>query len=207
MGFQQNDKVLMIGDSITDCGRREDPEQMGDGYVRLIRDYYWTTQPEKNIEFINKGIGGNRVTDLAARWQEDVIDQQPDWVSISIGINDVWRQLDSPGIVQVYPEEFEKVYDDLLTQVKEKTNAKIILMEPTVIDEDVESKGNQLLVAYVEAVHRLREKYDAVLVPTHEAFIEYLKADTGKKLTTDGVHMNSAGNMLMAVTWIKAMTR
>ena len=118
-------KVVLIGDSITDCGRREDPENLGSGYVRLIHDYFVTAYPNEQIQFINKGISGNRITDLAARWQGDVIDLNPDYVSISIGINDVWRQLDRPEIEQVGTELFQKLYIDLLTQLKEKTNEVI----------------------------------------------------------------------------------
>ncbi|MCK6206120.1 SGNH/GDSL hydrolase family protein [Bacillus infantis] len=196
-------KLLFIGDSITDHGRREDPEQIGFGYVRNLRDYYLTSFPEKEFEFINRGVSGNRVTDLADRWKADVIDIQPDVVSISIGINDVWRQLDSPGIVQIDPGRFKEVYQDLLTQVREETEAEIVLMEPTVIEEDVHSEGNRLLTPYVEAVHELAEQFNAVVVPEHKAFIRYLESGGKLKLTTDAVHMTSAGDMLMARTWVQ----
>ncbi|WP_299089615.1 SGNH/GDSL hydrolase family protein [uncultured Metabacillus sp.] len=198
-------KILLIGDSITDCGRREDQEGLGNGYVRLIHDYLITTYPSANYQIVNTGIGGNRVTDLAARWQTDVIDHQPDYVSISIGINDVWRQLDRPEIEQVLPEKFSSVYKELLTKVKEETNAHILLMEPTIIDEDVNSTGNKLLKDYVEIVHQLAKAFEATLIPTHKAFIEYLQSESTYKLTTDGVHMNSAGNMLMATTWLRTV--
>ncbi len=82
-------RIVLIGDSITDSGRREDPEKLGFGYVRLIHDELLVMNPDKKIEILNKGIGGDRITDLQARWEEDVINEQPDYVSISIGINDV----------------------------------------------------------------------------------------------------------------------
>jgi lysophospholipase L1-like esterase len=198
-------KILLIGDSITDCGRREDQEGLGFGYVRLVHDYLVTTYPTANYQIVNTGIGGDRVTDLAARWQTDVIDHQPDYVSISIGINDVWRQLDSPEIEQVTPEIFHQIYVQLLTRVKEETNAQILLMQPTIIEEESESKGNKMLLDYVEIVNTLAKQFDATIVPTHQAFIHYLQSETKYKLTTDGVHMNSAGNMLMATTWLRAV--
>ncbi|KKI89400.1 hydrolase [Bacillus sp. SA1-12] len=198
-------KILLIGDSITDCGRREDHEGLGNGYVRLIHDYLLTTYPAANFQIVNTGIGGNRVTDLAARWQTDVIAHQPDYVSISIGINDVWRQLDRPEIEQVLPEKFNNVYKELLTKVKEETNAQILLMEPTIIDEDLNSTGNKLLRDYVEIVHQLAKQFGSTIIPTHQAFLEYLQSGNTSKLTTDGVHMNSAGNMLMATTWLRAV--
>ncbi len=205
--MDNNHKMIFIGDSITEWGREGDPEDIGTGYVRLIHDYLVTSYPEKEFTILNRGIGGNRITDLANRWQHDVLDENPSYVSISIGINDVWRQVDHPDMEQVYPEQFEEVYTDLLTQVKDKTKAVIILMEPTIIEEDIESEGNQKLLAYSSIVKKLADKYEAIHVPTHEAFIRYLQASTGYQLTIDGVHTNSAGNMLMAKTWIQAFEK
>ncbi|MBO1510974.1 SGNH/GDSL hydrolase family protein [Metabacillus bambusae] len=198
-------KVLLIGDSITEWGRHEDPENLGSGYVRLIHDYFVTTYPNQAYQFLNRGVGGDRIIDLAERWQKDAIDLNPDYISISIGINDVWRQLDHADMEQIGTEQFQQLYIDLLTQVREKTNARIILMEPTIIEEDVKAKGNQLLFDYVEIVHKVAKEFHATVVPTHKAFINYLQSGNDYKLTTDGVHMNPAGNMLMASTWIKAV--
>ncbi|MBU7591165.1 SGNH/GDSL hydrolase family protein [Metabacillus halosaccharovorans] len=195
-------KLLFIGDSITRCGRHEDPEGIGSGYVRLIHDYYKTNRPTENYEFINRGVGGDRIIDLNARWEQDVIQINPDMLSISIGINDVWRQLDSRDQKQIYPEEFEHIYVKLLNRVREKTKAEIVLMEPTVIEEDIEAEGNQKLKSYVKIIHKLSDQFEATLVPTHQAFLTFLKAKADYKLTRDGVHMNSAGNMLMATTWL-----
>ncbi|WP_370622057.1 GDSL-type esterase/lipase family protein [Bacillus sp. JCM 19034] len=128
-----------------------------------------------------------------------------DWLSISIGINDVWRQLDNPEMEQVYPDRFKEVYIHLLNEVKAKTNAKIILMEPTIIEEDVNAKGNQLLKAYVQVIHEISQQFEAIVVPTHQSFCRYLENESKKKLTTDGVHMNSLGNLLMAQTWLDAV--
>ncbi|MBS4206971.1 SGNH/GDSL hydrolase family protein [Bacillus sp. FJAT-50079] len=203
--FQSGEKIVFIGDSITDTGRREDPEGIGHGYVRLIRDYYAVTLPYLRLEVINKGISGNRVDDLAARWQEDIIELQPDWVSISIGINDVWRQLKRPEEEQIYPEQFEQIYANLLNQLVSKTEANIILMEPTVIEENGDAIGNRMLIPYIDAVHRLAKEHGAIIVPTHQAFLAFLAHQSGFPLTTDGVHMNTAGNLLMAKTWIKAL--
>src|SRR5690625_3796760 len=167
MTMTKGKRFLFIGDSITEWGRFEDPEDLGDNYVRLIHDYLTVTYPTKRYEIVNKGIGGNRVTDLANRWEEHVIQQNPDVVSISIGINDVWRQIDQPQIEQVYPEQFKAVYDDLIRQVKENTKATIILMEPTVIEEVVSPDGNAMLAPYVEIVQELAKKHDTMILHTH----------------------------------------
>lgn len=199
--------LLFIGDSITEWGRHEDVEEIGSGYVRLIHDYYKTSHPKKSYKFINHGVGGDRIVDLEERWERDVIQVNPDIVSISIGINDVWRQLDSEDQDQIYPEEFEKIYVKLLNSVKEKTKARIVLMEPTIIEEKIEAEGNQKLKAYIDIIHKLADQFEATIVPTHQSFLTYLKAKNDYKLTTDGVHMNSAGNMLMAATWINHVNK
>lgn len=200
--FTKEERILFIGDSITDCGRRAEPEELGDGYVRMIRDYLICEAPADVPAVINKGIGGNRVTDLAERWEQDVLNERPTVLSISIGINDVWRQLDSKGIDQILPGKFEQVYRALLDQSK---GIRLILMEPTIIEEDPQSKGNELLKPYVDIVRTLADEYDAVLVPTHQAFLKCVSAGGEHKLTTDGVHMNSIGNTLMARTWIQSV--
>lgn len=202
--MKSGEKLIFIGDSITDCGRNTDSEKIGDGYVRIIRDYLRLRQPEGIPDIINKGISGNRITDLADRWEKDVLALNPDYVSISIGINDVWRQLDNPNMNQVYPGEFEKIYQKLLSLVKVKTNAQIIIMEPTIIEEYIESEGNRKLQPYIDIVRRLAVTFNGVLVPEHQCFIAVLKKHPEYKLTTDGVHMNSTGNLLMARTWLRA---
>lgn len=198
-------KILFIGDSITDGARNEDSEGLGFGYVRMIRDYFITNYENINYQIINRGISGNRISDLAKRWDRDVINLKPDYLSISIGINDVWRQLDRPEMEQIDPEKFENYYDQLLSQVKRETKAQIILMEPTIIDEDTQSIGNRMLKKYVEIVHRIADKFDAKIVLTHQAFLQYLGSNKEYKLTTDGVHMTSIGNTLMANTWLNAV--
>lgn len=205
MPFKKKDRIVFIGDSITDKGRKKDPLKLGSGYVRIIHDYLTAVYPQLGLKMINEGVSGNRVIDLEKRWTLDVMDHQPQWVSISIGINDVWRQLDSPMGEQVYPDKFEEVYRNLLDQTKQIPDCRVILMQPTVIKEYPDATGNRLLKPYVDIVNRLAEQYDAILVPTHFAFVDFIKLETGQDLTTDGVHMNPLGDMLMATTWLKAI--
>ena len=193
-------KWLFIGDSITDSGRNQDPEGLGSGYVRMIKN-----ELERTVQVVNKGVSGNRITDLEKRWQRDVIEANPSVLSISIGINDVWRQLDHPEMKQVYPHDFKERFEGLLNQTSKLINTKLVLMEPTIINEDVHSKGNQMLVPYVEIVRRLAINYNAILVPTHTVFLERVKQND-VNLTTDGVHMTEAGNKLMANTWLETCT-
>lgn len=201
MTINQPKKLLFIGDSITEWGRFEDPENLGNNYVRLIHDYLKISYPQKSLVFMNKGVGGNRITDLAKRWDEDVIQEKPDIVSISIGINDVWRQINQPEITQVYPEQFRQIYEELIIKTKKKTKATIVIMEPTVIEKNVSPEGNNMLKSYVEIAQELSIKHQTMIIHLHKTFLEYLqKGDY--PVTTDGVHMNPAGNMLMAKEWL-----
>ena len=172
----------------------------------LLHDYLTALYPELSLKVINEGVSGNRVIDLEKRWRIDVMDHKPQWISVSIGINDVWRQLDSPDAEQVYPDKFEAVYRSLLNQTKELPDCRVILMQPTVIKEYPDSTGTQLLKPYVDIVNRLTEEFNGVLVPTHGAFLHFLQCEIGQDLTTDGVHMNTLGDMLMATTWLQAVT-
>jgi len=201
-------KLIFIGDSITEWGIQEDPENLGEGYVRLIHDYLRVTYPKSDFNVINKGIGGNRVTDLAERWEKDVLGEKPDLVSISIGVNDVWRQLDQPDIEQVSPDRFARIYEELIQQLRKKrSGTELVLMEPTIIGEELDSVGNRKMAAYVSIVQQLGEKYHATVVRTNEAFLQYLQAGNKYALTVDGVHMNARGNMLMAKSWLQAASR
>jgi len=193
--------LLFIGDSITESGRFEDSQGIGDSYVRNIVESGFIKGEKWNV--LNRGVSGDRITDLKERWDQDVLAHRPDVLSISIGVNDVWRQLDHPDLPQVTRDEFRSIYRQLLNRVS--ANTKLILMEPTIIEENSESKGNQLLSAYVAIVQELAEEYNAILVPTHREFIKSLKDGDHEQLTTDGVHMTDAGNKLMANSWMKTV--
>lgn len=196
--------LLFVGDSITESGRFHDPEGIGDGYVKFIRDYLSIAYPYQCPKVINKGISGNHITDLLERWERDVIEVRPDYVSISIGINDVWRRLDHSGKELVFPDRYESLLRYLIEETNKKLKAKIILMEPTIHGEEANSAGNRMLTDYVKTVVKLSEEYNTILVPTHQAFLQHLQDHPEEQLTTDGVHMNEAGNKLMAKTWLNA---
>ena len=122
-------KILFQGDSITDAGRdRSDIHNLGRGYAfysaELIKEKY----PDIEFEFINQGISGNRAENLVARWEEEAIAHNPDIISILIGVNDTWHNA-NPNDNWMKHSYFERCYRNILTQIKEKTNAKIILIE------------------------------------------------------------------------------
>ena len=132
--FGVGEKIVFIGDSITDCGRRTEQDgPYGKGYVSLVRALLHARYPAHGLTIVNRGIGGNTIRDLAARWQEDVLNEAPDWLSVKIGINDVGRLIAGNLADHVRLDEYEATYRSLLQQTPAVANGKLILMEPYVI--------------------------------------------------------------------------
>ena len=91
MMFEADQRIVFIGDSITDCGRRDVRAPYGDGYMSLVRALVTARFPAVPLTWVNRGVGGDTVRDLAARWERDAVGERPDWLVVMIGINDVWR--------------------------------------------------------------------------------------------------------------------
>lgn len=202
--FKSGQRIVLMGDSITDAGRRQDEQGLGSGYVRLIRDLTAVFHPDLELEWVNRGISGDTVRHLHERWQEDALETRPDWLSISIGVNDVWRQLDkkAPG---VDIETYEKLYREILDQAVEATGARLILMEPSLLGEERDAEGNGMLKPYVACVQRLAQEYNAIHVPIHSACLGYLEHRKAPALTRDGVHLVGPGMALFAKEWMTAV--
>jgi len=156
MIFQHGQKVLFIGDSITDTGRRQEPHApYGRGYVMLARAFLLARYAELDLNVVNQGVGGNTVRNLAARWNDDVIAEQPDWLSVKIGINDVWRTVSNRASEAVPLDEYELTYRQLLEEAKTRTPAKLILMEPYVIAPPVDGDVRAATGMSLEDVQRV----------------------------------------------------
>lgn len=195
--------LLFVGDSITEWGRHEDTRGIGSGYVNDLYKNFFSHYPDWTV--LNRGVWDDRIDDLEKRWDQDVLSIEPDVLSISIGVNEAWHQIDKPEKSQIKPDQFEAIYHRILQKLHPAT--VLILMEPTIIEENPLSKGNQLLLEYVEIVRRLAGQYDAILVPAHDVFIRTLQEDNHSVLTTDGVHLTDEGKKLLADAWEKAARR
>ena len=163
-GFKvrSGETFLFIGDSITDCGRRDEFAPLGNGYVRQVVDLVTARYPERDIRFINTGVGGNNVLDLQARWAEDVLRHSPGWLSVKIGINDIHQT--QRGGNNIPPPVFEEAYRDILTRAREHCDPKMMLIDPFYISTDrsgasFESTILAGLAEYIAVVHRLAEEF------------------------------------------------
>lgn len=207
-------RIVCLGDSITQGG--EGPG----GYVWLVRHYLQALYPQQNIEVLNAGISGHKSNDMLARFQRDVLDKKPDLVTISVGVNDVWHGFmdfqarkeipDGNGPNRVPLDAYRRNVEEMVTRAK-AAGAKVVLLSTTLIYEDLRSAPNRRLVRYNAALKEIARKQGALFVDYQKPFQQLVKTyrdTTGARdnlLTTDGVHMNAAGNRVMAYTLLSGL--
>ncbi len=204
-------KLVMVGDSITDAGRARPVgegrgEAIGKGYVMMVEALLGAVYPEQWIRIVNQGISGNTVRDLKARWQADVLDLAPDWVSIMIGANDVWRQFDSPRQTErhVLIEEYEKTLDELVAATLPRVKG-LALITPFYLESNRADAMRATMDRYGAAVRRLAEKHKTVFVDSQAAFDEVLKTYYPASLNWDRVHPDHIGSMVLARAFVNAI--
>lgn len=206
---KDGETLLMIGDSITDCGRRGDAYPLGAGYVKFLTELVTARYPDRDIRWINKGIGGNKVTDLKERWRDDVLYHKPDKLTVKIGINDLHSHLRDPQN-GVGPDLFEATYDEILDVTRQELGCPVVLISPFYISTDrsgatQRSRVLDLLTEYISIVERMSEKYDAPLVRFHDMFQEQLKYRDADTFCPEPVHPNRMGHLLMAAELFRAL--
>ena len=208
--------ILFQGDSITDALRKRDDEFFaGNGYPTLVSGRLGYDEPGK-YRFMNRGISGNRIVDLYARILIDLINLKPDVLSILIGVNDVWHEIERQNGVEA--GKFEKVYDLLLTEVREALpEIKLMILEPFVLSgfatvSDAEHPGRwetfeSEVPLRAEAARRVAEKHGAVYVPLQERFDEACKLAGPDYWLFDGVHPTAMGHELIARAWMEGFEK
>ena len=208
----KNDVLLMIGDSITDCGRsrnRRDGVEpsLGNGYVSMVAETIRRKYPELNIRVINKGCGGHTTRDLKARWKTDVLDIAPDWLTIKIGINDVWRAFDCPDNPEwaVPIDEYETTLDALISSAEPVVKKGIILATPYFIEPNRQDRMRAMMDRYGAVVGKLAGKYGTRLVDTQSPFDKVLEKEYPMFFCGDRVHPNDKGHYLIAEAFLKVL--
>lgn len=203
--LRRNSLILFQGDSITDAGRiREEPNNLGAGYPLMIAGWVRALYPEMNITFLNRGISGNRVVDLKARWREDCLDLKPDLVSIMIGINDCWRRYDSN--IPMSTEVFAENYREILEQTKNTLTADIVLCEPFLLPVlEGQDKWREDLDPKIQAIRKLAREFQTILIPYDGIFAEASTRQKPSYWLYDGVHPTEAGHALIARAWLRTV--
>nr|KAF1295885.1 SGNH hydrolase [Enterococcus diestrammenae] len=210
MMFCKNDRLLFIGDSITDSERNKEAlparwQSWGEGYVQLINSYTTAFYPEKELMVINQGVSGNRVTDLKARWQSDVFDLKPDVVTVMIGVNDVGRHFD--GVFyqeeQVTPEIFYQTLKELIAATIPVTK-QVYLLSGFLLMEAKDDPMRKMLADYNALTKKIAEELNVVFVDVQAAMDDYLKVQAGYYLSIDRIHPSLVGHMIIAKAWLEA---
>lgn len=208
--IKENDVILFQGDSITDGnrGRNSDPNHIhGHGYQYILASEILAKNLGKNVTVYNRGISGNRIADLYARWIEDCLNLEPTILSILIGVNELIFQYDHN--CGASPERFKKIYRLLIEEVLEKNpDTKIIIMEPFFGKHREEAPGEYIksnIGFYQKASKEIAEEFGLIFVPLQKVFDEASKNCDIFELLWDGVHPTTAGHQLIARQWKKCV--
>ena len=210
--LMKDNVILFQGDSITDAGRNKEdntfnnPRALGSGYAMLTSAALLEKFASLNLKIYNKGISGNKVFQLAERWDKDCLELKPDVLSILIGVNDIWHKLNGQynGTVDIY----KKDYIALLERTKKALpNIKLIICEPYAVREvkAVDDKWYPEFYDYQKAAGEIADQFGATFIPFQKVYDKAQKRAPGVYWTGDGVHASFAGAQLMASAWIKAV--
>lgn len=200
-------KILFQGDSVTDAGRdRSNPHDMGESYPKYASAMITDAFPDTEFEFINLGISGNRTEHLVQRLQSDFIDVQPDIVSIMIGINDVWHHY-YPGLeVETTDEAFEANYRTVLSAIREKTNAKILIIEPYLLYTPDKEVFRPEFDRKVAIVRKLAREFADRYLPTDGLFAAASVVESPVYYSADGVHPNAEGACFIGERYLETIS-
>lgn len=209
MIFENYDRIVFAGDSVTDMGSAQPVgeglfDNVGRSYVRVIENMLAVYYPEIKVRVTNSGISGNTSRDLLERFQRDVVDLQPDWVSICIGINDVWRQFDSPAMIKdfVMPDEYESNVEKMILDIKDKVKG-VFILSPYIMEPNRNDMMRARMDEYVAVSKKLAEKYNCVFVNFQEMYEKYCKIRHSSYIAWDRIHPNQVGATLMAKEFLK----
>jgi lysophospholipase L1-like esterase len=207
--IEPGSRLLFIGDSVTDCGRARPAgegsrEALGHGYVADVDAALAALRPNPSIRVTNTGVSADTVRNLALRWESDVIALKPDWLSVMIGINDVWRQFTGRHSEAVLPDEYVRVYDGLLARTLPRLKG-LVLMSPYLVDDRMTEPMRRRMDEYGALVKGLAAKHGALFVDTQKAFDAALAARPYTELAGDRVHPTAAGHAVLAGAFLLAI--
>jgi lysophospholipase L1-like esterase len=197
--------ILFQGDSITDAGRKKEIAEpnggkaLGTGYAAMATGEILLAHPGLELKCYNRGISGNKIPDLAGRWDQDTVALKPDILSILIGVNDLWHTFAFGNKYKATIEDHEKGYRALLQRSREEIpGVRIVIREPftTRTSDDFKPLGR-----YGEVARKLADEMKLTFVPFQSVFDEAVKAAPGEFWLWDGIHPTAAGHAIMVRKW------
>lgn len=208
MKISPGSRLVFVGDSVTDCGRGQpvgEGNELGFGYVALVNALLQTHYPAYRIRVFNAGQNGNTVLDVKARWKTDVLALQPSWICIFIGINDVWRQFDSPLRTETHVSltRYTQVLDQLLAA--SRPDLQIVLATPFFLEPNRQDPMRAQMDAYSQAVRALAIRHQVALMDSQAAMDRLLEHRHPMSICWDRIHPNLTGHMALADAFMRAI--
>lgn len=211
MIFENNDRIIFAGDSVTDAASNGTVSEgmfddLGKGYVRMFENLMNAWYPEINLRVNNAGISGNTSRDLLLRFEQDITERKPDWISICVGINDVWRQFDCPAITTWGPDtvEYRENMIKMIEMSKETAKKGVFILTPYYMEPNKQDSMRARMDEYTEICKELAKEYDCILVDFQSMYDEYFKYHHSTFIAWDRVHPNQRGATLMAKEILKS---
>ena len=211
MKLKQHEILIMAGDSVTDVGRQQPQGEdispnpgWGAGYVNLVGGWLGAEYPELQVRVINQGTSGNQARDLLARWDRDVLAKQPTWITVLIGINDVWRKFDAAHIAEM--QVTLEAYERDLAAIVEKTlpvTRNLVLMTPYMIEPNRADAMRAEMDRFGAAAKRVAARYGLACLDLQARFDALLQTMHPMQFGWDRIHPNIVGHTLIANTFLR----
>ncbi len=202
--------IVFQGDSITDANKASTIHKLGAGYPAFVSGFLCSNYPGE-YNCINSGVSGDRVVDVYARIKCDLWNHNPDYVSIFVGVNDIWHEHNGKNGVE--PERFEKMYDMIIEDTLSRyPNVKIMLIAPFIscgwILDDLGEQFKKDVFSCAELVEKIAKKHNLVCITLQDKFDKaYQSYPEVKYWTVDGVHPTPAGHQIIADAWLDAFNK
>lgn len=204
--------ILFQGDSITDAGRDRKDNDLGHGYPTLVKAALGFEHPGE-YRFFNRGVSGNRIVDIYSRMKSDIIDLRPDWISMLVGLNDVWHEFSNHNGID--PDKFERIYCLLIDGLlKNLPGVRVMLFEPFILPGSATCDSEEFPEKYrmfrervginAASVRRIAAKYSVPFIPLQARFDDACKVADASYWLSDGIHPTACGHELIKREWLKA---
>ena len=212
MILQKGDVFILTGDSVTDCGRSRDLDDggrdnvngMGSGYPMLVKAYLNAMYPDLELTVINKGVSGNRTSDILDRMESDHLRLKPDVVTLLIGINDVWRHFDNPQMRQIDADEYAANMDKILAALKTAAR-EVVVLSPFMVKKPDDDPMYKMALEYAALAKTAAEKAGVRFIDLQAVFSAKLTAADAGLYSGDTVHPSINGHVLIADAVVKEL--
>ena len=197
-------KIIFFGDSVTEAGRDlANPSDLGNGYVKFAEAKLRLLYPETRMQFLNRGVGGDRICNLNARLQKDVLDEAPDAIVLQAGINDVWSKFTSS---EVSEDGFRSEYTALLDALT-KTGAKILVLQPFALPIGDKTRLRPRLNTFNKIIREIAKAHNVPVIPMDEIFQGATQDIKPTQFSTDGIHPTHRGHRYLADFVVKELKK